>query len=244
MNLSVIHRGRTSAAAMLTLGALALVACSSSTKATTATVAPSVTTSAGATAGSSASGQVGQLQALTASVQAAEHGTFKAGYTSTSSTGASSTVTFEQQPPKSVFTTAGESVINDGTKTYVCSASGGSTCVAYPAGAANPLAALFQVFSPATAISAMQRAQTELAARTVGYNVSFSSATYAGQASTCISGTGGASNFKYCVTKSGILAYGGANGSSFALTSYSSVVSDSDFSVPAGATIVTLPGGG
>jgi len=45
------------------------------------------------------------------------------------------------------------------------------------------------------------------------------------------------------VTKSGILAYEGSQGSSFQLTSYSTTVASSDFSLPAGATVQTLPSG-
>jgi hypothetical protein len=50
--------------------------------------------------------------------------------------------------------------------------------------------------------------------------------------------------FKYCVTDSGILAYGASAGNTFELTSYSPAPPDSDFTLPPGATVVTLPGGG
>ena len=77
--------------------------------------------------------------------------------------------------------------------------------------------------------------------------MSSSTATFAGQPSTCVSvsvrGRGG----KYCVTKQGILSYSGSasNSSSyFELTKYSSRPPASLFSLPAGATTATLPGGG
>jgi hypothetical protein len=244
MDLAVRIRGRSGAAAMLALGALGLVACSSSTKATSVTAASSATTKPSApSGGSGGSDQASQIAALTASVQAAEHGTFKAVYTS-SSGGTSDTVTIEQKSPKSVFASKGGSVINDGTKTYFCSVSSGpATCVTSTA-STNPFAALIQLYSPAAAISVFQQAQTQIAARVSGYNVTFSSQTFAGQASTCVNINGQGNAGKYCVTKSGILAYEGTATSNFQLTSFSSVVSDSDFSLPAGASVVTLPGGG
>ena len=52
---------------------------------------------------------------------------------------------------------------------------------------------------------------------------------------------------KYCVTKQGILSYAGASNASssyFQLTKYSSSPPASLFSLPAGATTATVPGGG
>ena len=244
MGLAVRIRGGSGVAAMLALGALGLVACSSSTKTTSVRLASSATTKPGATSGGSGgSDQASQIAALSASVQAAEHGTFKAVYTSTTN-GTSDTVTIEQKPPKSVFASKGGSAINDGTKTYFCSTSGAGASCFSSAGGTNPLAALVQLFSPATAITAFQQAQTQIAARVSGYSVTFSSQTFAGQASTCVNINGQGQAGKYCVTKSGILAYEGTATSNFQLTSFSSVVADSDFSLPAGASVVTLPGGG
>jgi hypothetical protein len=223
---------------------VALVACGSSSKTTSTTAASSGSaTTAAPAGGSGGSSDASQLQALTASVQAAEHGTFKAVYTSVNANGTNATVTIEQMPPKTLFSTGQGDIIFDGSKTYYCS-NGGKQCVVYGAGAANPLAALTNLFSPATAVTALQQAEGYAAAKTAGYNVSFSSQTFAGQSSKCVSGNGSQGNFKYCITNSGILAYGGGNGNSFSLTSYSSSVSSSDFSLPAGATVITLPGGG
>ncbi|MHB8593418.1 MAG: hypothetical protein ACYDB3_03670, partial [Acidimicrobiales bacterium] len=157
--------------------------------------------------------------------------------------GNTQTITIEQMPPKSVFASSDGSVIDDGTTTYFCSASEGqSTCVK-ESGNSNPLASLAEIFSPVTAIDALKLAQTEAAAHLAGYNVSFSSQSFAGQDSTCVSVTASGQTEKYCVTKSGILAFEGTSGSTFALTSYSTAVSDSDFSTPAGATVETIPGG-
>ncbi len=49
---------------------------------------------------------------------------------------------------------------------------------------------------------------------------------------------------RYCVTKQGLLSYSGSSSSSyFELTKYSSKPPASLFSLPAGATTQTLPGG-
>ena len=71
-----------------------------------------------------------------------------------------------------------------------------------------------------------------------------SSATFAGQPSTCVSVTVRGKAGKYCVTKQGILSYSGERSSSyFKLTKYSSKPSASLFSLPAGATTQTSAGG-
>ena len=46
---------------------------------------------------------------------------------------------------------------------------------------------------------------------------------------------------KYCVTDSGILAYAASAGSTFELTSFTSSPAASDFALPAGATVITVP---
>ena len=177
-------------------------------------------------------------------MQSAEHATFKAVYTYTSPGSATPmSVTIEQEPPKSLFSASGGLVINNGTTTYYCSTSGATDSCFTAGTGSNPLASIATVFSPTSAITAMQTAESEVAAHLQGYNVSFSSASFAGQSSTCVTVSSQAQTGKYCVTKGGILAYSGANGSNFSLTSYSSSVSASDFSLPAGAQTVTIPGG-
>ncbi|HUY63932.1 MAG TPA: hypothetical protein VMV14_05390 [Acidimicrobiales bacterium] len=215
---------------------LLLAGCSS-----TSNSASSTSTSAG-TGASAGVSTAAQLRSLTSTVQAAEHGTYKVVYTATSSSG-TQTVTIEQSPPKSLFSTSGGSVIDTGTTTYFCSSSNGSNTCITASGSTNPLASLLSLFSPSAAITALQQAQTEIGAHLAGYNVSFSSATYAGQDSTCVTVSSSSQSGKYCVTKSGILAYEGSQGSSFQLTSYSTTVASSDFSLPAGATVQTLPSG-
>ncbi len=232
-------RGVTVLVGLVLVGA-ALAACSSSpTTATTPTTSPSGTT---ATTGGSAAGSTSlkKLESLSSSVKAAEKKTFKAVYTITNAS-TTQTVTIEQSPPKSVFGTKGGSVIDTGTATYYCSTTGTTTCLS--AGTTNPLASLTALFSPATVLAGLQAAQTEAAAHAAGYNVSFSSQTYAGQPTSCANLSGAGNSVKYCVTDSGILAYASSNGGSFALTSYSSSPPASDFSLPAGATVETIPSG-
>lgn len=217
-------------------GALVLAGCSSSPSNSAAT-----TSTSSASSGSSGSSTSDQLKSLSAAVQASEHGTFKAVYTATES-GQTQTVTIEQSPPKSYFATSDGAVIDTGTTTYFCSTSSGQQTCLSTSGSNNPLAALVNLFSPATAVTYLQQAETEVAAHVAGVNVSFSSQTFAGQDSTCVTASVSGQSGKYCVTKSGILAYEGTGGNSFELTSYSSTVTDSDFSLPAGATVETIPG--
>ncbi|HXQ63121.1 MAG TPA: hypothetical protein VN796_12365 [Acidimicrobiales bacterium] len=232
-------RGATVIVGLVLLGA-ALAACSSSPNSgTTATTSPPGTT---ATTGGTGSGTsaLNKLESLSSSVQAAEKKTFKAVYTITNAS-STQTVTIEQSPPKSLFSTKSGSVIDTGTTSYYCSNSGTITCVS--TGTTNPLAALTAVFSPATILAGLKAAQTEAAAHAAGYNVSFSSGTYAGQDTTCANLSSSGNSVKYCVTGQGVLAYASSNGGSFALTSYSSSPPASDFSIPAGATVETIPSG-
>ena len=76
--------------------------------------------------------------------------------------------------------------------------------------------------------------------------MSSSTVTFAGQPSTCVTVTVRGRGGKYCVTNQGILSYSGSSNSStyFELTKYSSNPPASLFSLPAGATTATLPGGG
>jgi hypothetical protein len=218
------------------VGAL-LAACGSAKPAATTPTSPSAT-GAVSTPTSSGSASVKKIETLSAEVQESETATFKAVYTITSA-GTTQTVTIEQSPPKSVLSVKSGSVIDTGTATYYCTTSGAVTCLS--AGTSNPLSSLAALFSPETALTEFKAAQAEAA--TKGFDVSFSSGSYAGQSTTCatISGTG--PTVKYCVTKQGILAYVMSSGGSFSLTSYSSSPPASDFALPAGASVDTLPAG-
>jgi hypothetical protein len=176
--------------------------------------------------------------------------TFKLSYT-TNSSGSSTTIVLEQAPPKQVFrsgsgTGSGGEILFDGTKSYYCSTgSTPPTCIQEASTAASPLGALIGVYSGKTALSVMQGWKSEITAGIVGYHVSFSNATYAGQASQCVTWSYQASSAKYCVTNTGVLAFaGGGSGSSsggLTLTSYSPSAPASDFNLPPGAHVTTLP---
>jgi hypothetical protein len=245
-------RARASRGAIVLVGlafvGVVLAACSSSTSPTTGTTT-TTTTSAANSATTNASGAaanaLSKLQGLSSTIQAAEKKPFKAVYTITSANAATQTVTVEQSPPKSAFGTKSGDVIDTGTASYYCTTtSTPPTCLS--AGTTNPLASLVAVFSPETVLAGLREAETEADAHAAGYNVSFSSGTYAGQGATCanLSGlTGTDSTVKYCVTNGGVLAYVSATGGTFSLTSYSSSPPASDFALPAGATVETIPGG-
>jgi hypothetical protein len=224
----------------VTLLGIVLAACGSSTKSATTTSTPPSGTTATTSAGTpSASSSLAKIEALSASVQGAEKATFKAVYNVVPTTGASETVTIEQAPPKTVLALSNERVIDTGTATYFCSSS--NQC--FSEGSTNPLASLTALFSPQTALTEFRAVQASAAAHAAGYNVAISSGSYGGQSTTCANITGTGSPVKYCVTKQGLLAYASSSGGTFSLSSYSGSPPASDFSLPAGATVITIPSG-
>jgi hypothetical protein len=226
-----------------------------------------------ASAASAKSVSKSQLNQLTNQInQAKKNLTYVAVYES-SSGGKTSTITFAQQKNKSLFSTSdGGSVVSNGKTTYYCSANSGNsgnsgntgsssnsgntgnsgsttattkagatTCVSM--GGSNPLASLQNTFGPAAVVTALNLAKTELGSKLAGIKITSSSATFAGQPSTCVTVTGHGQGGKYCVTNKGVLAYlGDSSGSGiFQLTSYSSKPPPSLFQLPSGATTQTLP---
>jgi hypothetical protein len=226
------------------VAALALAACSSSPSASTSsTSSPSgggttATTTASTGGGSSFASRLGSLSN---SMKGAETAPFKATYSATDN-GKMETITYEQDPPKFLFgTTAGE-VVDTGSTTYFCSTTGAASC--FSSSTEDPLAALLQALSPKTYIGSLQAAQAALAAKTAGYSTSFSNQTFAGQPSTCVTISQSSGTEKVCVTGTGELAYVSTSPAQvFALTGYSASVSASDFSLPPGASVVTIPTG-
>ncbi len=91
----------------------------------------------------------------------------------------------------------------------------------------------------------MSEAENTTLAHALGVHASASSASFAGQSSTCVTVTVRGKTGKYCVTKQGLLSYSGSSKSSyFEMTKYSSKPPASLFTLPAGVTTQTLPGGG
>jgi plastocyanin len=236
--------GVTSLIGLALIGAV-LSACSSSTpsastSSTATTAASTTTTAAGAASGGSSDSA--QIQSLSSEVRGGQHATYKATYTSHNVTGTSESLTIEQMPPKSVFSSGTTSVINDGTHTYFCSPSSGSQqCVSEAGSGTSPLASITAIFDPSTLLNEFQAAEAAAAAHTAGYSLAFSSGTYAGLSAKCVNFTHASTTVKYCVTDTGILAYASSGGSTFELTGFSSSPSASDFALPAGATVITVP---
>jgi hypothetical protein len=198
-------------------------------------------TAAGASKAPSTASQLKQLKTLNSHAKSGTGSTFKAVYTY-SNNGTSGTVTLEQKPPKTLFTSNGTTVIANGSGSYICSNQGGKETCINEGAISNPLVGLETLFSPADAEAFYSQAQAYIAAKISGYHISFSSKTIGGQGSSCVTVTGKGTNAKYCESsKSGIITYEGANGGTFQLKSYSSNVSANDFNLPAGATVETIP---
>ncbi len=210
------------------------------------------------------------IKALTNSINRSKNLTYQVEYTSVNSGGQTSTVTIAQSKGKSNFSTGNGSVINNGKNTYYCSSnssgnsgssgntgnsgnsgnSGASTTTTTSATTclsvkgANPLLGVESLFSPAVALGALAEARQGLASRIAGIKVTSSTQTIAGQKSTCLNVSARGKSAKYCVTGQGILSYVGSGGTHFEMTKYSSKPSASLFTLPAGATTQSIPGGG
>jgi hypothetical protein len=242
----------------LALLGLVVVGCSSSKSNNTALGSSSSTTATtaaptggtGGTGGSGGSGSSGanDLTALQTSVKSLKNATFKASYTGTGSDGKQTTITFEQKPPKFAFLINGQGLMLDnGTTSYFCSTNSGTpSCISY-GGSGNPLAGLLGLYNGTTLLPLLQEWQSQVEAKLAGANVTFSSQTFAGQAAKCVNWSYQGQSAKWCVTDAGLAAYYGGSGSggsgSFSLTGFSTSVNDADFSLPAGATTITIPAG-
>jgi hypothetical protein len=181
-----VPRHRLLGTIVVAAAALALASCSSSPSAhSSSTTSP---TGGGTTATTTASSGGGsslasRLAAVSNSMKGAEGAPFKATY-SAMANGKTETITFEQDPPRFLFGTSGGEVVDTGSTTYFCSTTGTPSC--FSSSTEDPLAALLQELSPKTYVASLQAAQAALAARTAGYNATFSTQTFAGQPSTCV----------------------------------------------------------
>jgi hypothetical protein len=236
---------------LMALG-LGLAACGGSSSSSTTTT--SATSSTPTTSGGSAN----QLQTFGGTIKAAKNATFKAVYTSTSSSGGTETITLEQSPPKQAFSTTDSSgtvstLLNTGTATYACTTDQGGTptCTSMASsGGAGALSSLIGIYNGSTALSAIQGWQTIVASHMTGVSLTFTNTTIAGQPVRCANWKYQGSSATYCVTDKGVLAKvvstdssGSASSSGFELTSFTTSPPASDFELPPGATVVTIPGG-
>ena len=205
------------------------------------------------------------LKRLTNDINHAEKLTYYAQYTQVSG-GQRSTVTIAQSPPRSFLSTSSGSVIINENSTSYCASNSVSISISGNSGitsnsgnsgsksskqgcltqkGANPLLGIEDALSPTAALGALAEAKEGLISKLLGIEVSSSSASFAGQPSTCVTVSGHGKVGRYCVTKQGIISYAGASPSDyFQLTKYSSNPPAGLFTRPAGATTVTLPGGG
>ena len=100
------------------------------------------------------------------------------------------------------------------------------------------------LFSGAAVLGIFSEAEESAIAKALGIKITQSSATIAGQPSTCVTVTRKGQSGKYCVTKQGILSYSGDTKKDyFELTKYSAHPPSSLYTLPAGSTTVTIPGG-
>ncbi len=208
------------------------------------------------------------LKRLTNDINHAKKLTYYAQYTRVSG-GQKSTVTIAQSPPRTLFSTSSSSVIINENSTSYCASNSVSISISGNSGnsgitsnsgnsgsksskqgcltqkGANPLLGIEDALSPTVALGALAEAKEGLVSKLLGIKVSSSSASFAGQPSTCVTVNVHGKVGKYCVTKQGIISYAGASPSDyFELTKYSSNPPAGLFTRPAGATTVTLPGGG
>jgi hypothetical protein len=218
--------------------ALALAACSSSGSSSPTSTAAS--SDGGGTSGASGgSSAASRLASLSKTLDRAQGSSFKATY-SADYDGQSQSMTIAQDPPKSLFEVADAVIIDTGSSTYYCPTTPNPACV--NTSEENPVSGLVNAFSPKAALGQLQAAQAAVASKAAGYDVSFSSATFAGQPSSCVATKAASASWKYCVTDAGQLAYASSGLQQvFQMTSFTSSVSPSIFVLPPGATVMTVP---
>jgi hypothetical protein len=232
-------RGLCALAALLAFG-VGLAACGSSPSATSTTTTTTSSTGSTGSAGNTGSA-ADNLSSLTSLATAGKSATFEAVYTYKSS-GKTETITFAQAPPKSLFKvgTTGQ-IINDGTKTYVC---GAGTCYASST-TADPLVSLTYLFDGQTfldSVAAYSATAAALAAQ--GITLTYSTSSYAGQSSKCVtvhSSKSTTKTFTWCVASNGIMTSWNSGKSSFTLTSFSTSPPASDFQVPSSYKVLGTP---
>jgi hypothetical protein len=125
------------------------------------------------------------------------------------------------------------------TTTSKPAGTGSLQCVTEKAG--GTFADFEDLFSDGTVLSTFDQAEESAVARALGIRLSASSASFAGQPSTCITVSRRGQTGKYCVTKQGLLSYSGSGKNYFEMVKYSAHPAGSLFDLPAGATTVTIP---
>jgi len=204
-----------------------LAGCGSTASTSTSTTAVTATSS-GAGTGTSQS-----MTQLTSKLTAGKSQTYKATYAITAPN-QNGTLVIERMPPSNSridATASGKqfAIISNASTTYVCQLS--STPPQCFSGIQDPLASLEKLVNPDQIIPALQSAAASGSA-----NVTFSTQTIAGMASTCATVNSGQTG-TFCVTNQGVLASVSASNGSITLTGFTTAVPASDFAPPAGATV-------
>lgn len=248
-------------AGALFAGAVVLGACGSGTPSgsgTTTTAAASggtgTTTTAGNTGSTTttAAGGAGALGSLATKLQGGATTAYDAVYKSTGTSG-TDTVEIASQPPSSfafkVTSASGTGdYLGNGKTDYACNQASGATawsCVNFGSNLGSTYTALSQLYSGKYWASLLTTYKSDAAA--AGVEVTSSSMTVAGVSLACVTYKGGAvgNGGEVCVTPAGVLGYvhSASNNETFELTSYSTSPPSSLFTLPAGATVSTLPSG-
>ncbi len=152
--------------------------------------------------------------------------------TSSSSTSSSSSTTTPSTATSATATT---------TTTTTTMPKPKEVCIKTGSGAAGAASGLLDLFSPTTALTFFNSAESDIYAKLAGINVKFSTANYAGLSSKCVTLKVSGESGKYCVASNGLLTYSGSSKGYFELKSFSKSVPSSDFQVPAGAKVETTP---
>jgi hypothetical protein len=187
------------------------------------------------------------MTAFTTKINTSANSSYEATYVTTGSSPA--TVTFATSPP-SDFLFDGSSttsrLIQNSTGSYTClkSTSGGSTCTKLSSSTFDTAKLAYALYSGKYWVTFLKVYST--IGGLAGVTITASSMTVNGYPLSCVVVSGGKQNpgtSTWCETSTGILAYvqAASNGTAFELRSYSANPPASLFSLPAGATVNTLP---
>lgn len=170
-------------------------------------------------------------------------GTFKLTYV-TQGKGAPPAATIEEMPPDELFKWANAEIIFNGKTAYYCTMLPNVRCTKGASISDTPEATLANAYSAASYASLIKQWEQTIHTGLNPAHAEFFTKDVAGLPSRCIYWDYQESSVKYCVTSNGIVSYlemqpsPDAKPSSFELSKYSTKVSASDFTVPAGAKII------
>lgn len=198
-------------------------------------------TSGGSPSSSPASsGTTGVIQQMISHLKNAQNSPYSVTYSMSGASAGVGSFTYEQSPPKYRLSLSTVSVIATGSTIYLCTGSTAGTICTVDTGT-NPLTSVEKAFSASSVIPKLTSLQSELAAKTAGVHITSSTQTFASQPSTCLAYVQAGVTSKYCATDSGVLAYASDGSSTLTLTHYSPTVAATDFALPQGASLESLP---